>query len=124
WEREHDGLARMRTWLVDSGIADDATLAAIETEERDGVEAARRAAWTAARAPIELWRSELDSHLAAVASAAGPPSTEAAVTALSRVPTPLRRDLVATAREVLVSTLDQPSPARDGLAAWTREHEA
>lgn len=124
WERDHDGLARMRAWLIDSGIADEATLAAIEAEEREGVEAARKAAWSAARAPIELWRSELEAHLNAVGSAAGAASTEAAVAALARVPTPLRRDLVATAREVLVSTLDHPSPARDGLAAWVREHEA
>jgi len=59
WEAEFDGLAQMRTWMVDAGIAGAAELKAWEAEDRHQVEEDRAAAWDAYQAPIREERDQL-----------------------------------------------------------------
>ena len=59
WELEHDCLARLRTWLLTTGLAERAELEAIENEERDLVTQERDAAWDAFMAPIRARRDGL-----------------------------------------------------------------
>lgn len=59
WELEHDCLARLRTWLLTTGLAERAQLEAIEAEERDLVTQERDVAWEAFIAPIRAQRDSL-----------------------------------------------------------------
>lgn len=126
WERSFDGLAQMRAWLIQSGIADEETLAKVESEEREGVEAARAAAWEAVRQPVLARRDELESRVAAISTAASDPaSINTALAALGRNPTPLRRDLIATGREVLIASAGEANatPERTALVSWLQKQE-
>ncbi len=58
WEKEHDGLSRMRSWLLEEGLATEAELNAIEAEAQQQVREAQRRAWEAYVRPIEEFRQK------------------------------------------------------------------
>ncbi len=68
WEKEHDGLIRMRQWLLEEGLATKEELNAIEAEAQKQVRDAQKRAWEAYLRPIEAFHQ---SALVAV-----PPSPE------------------------------------------------
>lgn len=130
WEAEHDGLARMRSWLLAQEYASTAELDGFEKEDRDRVGEAKARAW-------EAFRKELDGELRTcvalcgqVARASQPSSggaradVEAATAALLRRQTPIRRDVLATAAEVLIASRGDETPQRAQLAKWLQEQEA
>lgn len=45
WEKEHDGIAIMRQWILNAGLADDTTLTNIENSARVEVREAKNNAW-------------------------------------------------------------------------------
>jgi len=45
WEKEHDALTHMRSWLLNSGIADQEMLAEIEKSAKSRAKEARKKAW-------------------------------------------------------------------------------
>ncbi len=51
WEAAHDGLAKMRQWLLDSQFITEKALLAIESETQQAVRQARKAAWNAFNLP-------------------------------------------------------------------------
>lgn len=63
WELEHDCLARLRTWLLTTGLAERGELESIENEEREHVGRERDAAWEAFAAPIRASRERLQAVL-------------------------------------------------------------
>lgn len=125
WEREHDCLGKMRSWLVSSGLANSAELDAIDKEEREGVEAAKQRAWAASRTPIATDIAALEVQLATLREdgPAASASVDQALATLRRNPTPLRRDVVSAGREALVATASTPSPARTALATWLTDYD-
>ena len=55
WEKEHDGLIRMRQWLLEEGLATKEELNAIEAEAQKQVRDAQKRAWEAYLRPIEAF---------------------------------------------------------------------
>lgn len=104
WEREHDGLTRMRAWLLQSGIADEHRLAEIETAALEAARAAQRRAWEAYLQPIEREHDEAAKAIetAAAALPTGDALKEIA-TRLRRTPAPLRRHAATALHEALVA---------------------
>jgi 2-oxoisovalerate dehydrogenase E1 component len=122
WEQDRDCLRRMRGWMVEKQIADPDELDRCQQEDRQLVREMQRSAWQRYREPIEAERREfLD-----LAGALGE-ETELADVAreaserLSRVPQPLRRDLLVAAQDLRVTASGIDSPAARRLAAWSRE---
>ncbi len=125
WEEEHDGLKRMRHWLLAEGLAAEAELAALESEAAEAARAAQRRAWTAYQAPI---LAEEERFVAlAEALAEGSPARaeiEAILAALARHAPMLRRHVHAAGEEALIATLGDARPQRAELVAWLRgNHE-
>ena len=122
WELEWDCLVRMRRWMLESGVAGEAELDAMEAEERQRVRDAQRAAWEAYRAPIDAERGRVVAMLGELASQlAGEEArgeVEAVAKDLGRRPAPFRRDLMAAAREALLAARGEDVPARGELARW------
>jgi len=123
WEETHDGLRRFRAWLVDGGLAEPAELDALERQAATAARDAQRRAWEAFQQPI---RDEQRAFVAlatslAERSAAGE-EIRAALAGLERAQTALRRQIQATAHEVLIATRAEGSAERDALAAWTAGH--
>jgi 2-oxoisovalerate dehydrogenase E1 component len=127
WEKDHDGIARFRTWIIDQKIASAAELDAIEEEEIEGTRDARDAAWHAYQAPIDAERDEVQAMLVSIA-AAGPDSTPAAALetiarGLGARPALLRRDIAGAVHEAMVALRAAPALA-DPLAQWKRAQDA
>lgn len=53
WEKEHDGIAIMRQWILNAGLADDATLLNIESSVRSEAREAKNNAWQRYISPVK-----------------------------------------------------------------------
>lgn len=128
WEKEYDGIKRMRDWILAEGIATEVELAAIDAEAVDFVKAEQQAAFDAYMAPIreELSQAQKlitelvnDARLASVAH-----ELHAAAQELSSLREPFRRDIMAITHRVLVTARStDPSTAGD-LAQWRKNYDA
>ena len=61
FENEYDCVARMRDWIIESGVASESQLEGWEAADKEAVEAARDLAWEAFQSPI---RAERDKAVA------------------------------------------------------------
>jgi pyruvate/2-oxoglutarate/acetoin dehydrogenase E1 component/TPP-dependent pyruvate/acetoin dehydrogenase alpha subunit len=125
FEEEYDGLARMRRWILEAGLAATSELDAIETAALEAVRAAQRRAWDAFQAPMRAEAGALAALARAVAADSPARATvESALAALGRHQPLLRRHLQATAHELLIATAGEATSAREALARWTAAHLA
>lgn len=126
WEAEHDPVLRMRTWLLESGIASDTQLEEIEAAARSEADAACERAWEAYTAPRRAAAAELAALLDAAAEETTPSSTELRRLAmhLREQEAPLHRQMQEAAQRALIWLRSSRSPARARLDAWKRRHGA
>ena len=125
WEQEYDCLRKMREWLVQASFATETDLSAWEAEDRDQVEAIRKAAWEAYLAPLLGERSQVLDMLEEIAPVSKHAAELQAIRErLAALPQPLRRDIHAAAHEALRALRDDPPPARQVLADWKRRDDA
>src|SRR5207245_4246175 len=61
FENEYDCVARMRDWVIESGVASESQLEGWEAADKEAVEAARDLAWEAFQTPV---RAERDRAVA------------------------------------------------------------
>ena len=54
WEREWDGIKKMKEWIVDNNLADEEELDDVETESKEFVRNNRNLAWEKYQAPIRV----------------------------------------------------------------------
>lgn len=123
WEREHDCLRRMRTWILDQGIATPQELNLIEERERHFVLDARDRAWDAFRAPIERERATLVEMLGEPGDGRTADPLREIRRRLDAIRFPLRRDLMASAHDALVALRGDPSTRSRDLAEWKKSRE-
>jgi pyruvate/2-oxoglutarate/acetoin dehydrogenase E1 component/TPP-dependent pyruvate/acetoin dehydrogenase alpha subunit len=127
WERDHDGIARMRGWIIDQKLATADELDAIEEREGDAARDGRDAAWREYQAPIDAERDEVVSMLTSIASggldAASTAAIEAAITSLGARRSPLRREIAADVHTALIALRDNPGAA-EPIIAWKRAQDA
>jgi pyruvate/2-oxoglutarate/acetoin dehydrogenase E1 component/TPP-dependent pyruvate/acetoin dehydrogenase alpha subunit len=124
WEQDHDCLRRMRSWMLEQGIAEPDELDRCQEEDRQLVREMQRLAWQRYREPIEIERRAFIDI--AVTLAAEPGMAEIANEAgerLSRLPQPLRRDLLAAALDLQVTIGTRETVATRRLAAWRQRLE-
>ncbi len=126
WEKEHDGLVKMRQWMIDSEIATAEELDAAQEEETAGVRAERDEAWRAYEDPI---RDEAQTVLALLNDAAASAGegararVEALRDELSRRKDPLRRDVAVAARRALAAVRADGDSVAGPLARWVEAQQ-
>ncbi|HET6232047.1 MAG TPA: thiamine pyrophosphate-dependent enzyme [Longimicrobiaceae bacterium] len=126
WEKEHDGLARMRAWIVEEGLASEEELAALEKEEAEHVRGARDEAWQAYQSPIRAEAQAAVEMLSAAAEAASEPAraqVAAARDELAKRRDPLRRDIAVSVHRALVAVRGEAEAVREPLVRWRREQK-
>ncbi|MEO7103458.1 MAG: thiamine pyrophosphate-dependent enzyme, partial [Gemmatimonadaceae bacterium] len=127
WEKDHDGIARFRDWIIKQKIASDAELDAIEERESDAARDGRDAAWREYQTPITAERDEIVAMLSNVAASDITPDVAAAVTGAAKDiagrQAPLRREIAAAVHAAMVA-LRNDSPAAAPLVTWKREQDA
>ncbi|MFM2138937.1 MAG: hypothetical protein RJA57_1244 [Bacteroidota bacterium] len=118
WEREWDGILKMREWMVSNALATDAELDQVSEAAREEVRQARRDAWDKFIAPIRaqvLRVKELSQPLAGALPEKAH-AIEQAVAALQAIREPLRRDVLKT-----LHTLVRLTGTHDA-AFWLRDY--
>ncbi|MFQ5709817.1 MAG: thiamine pyrophosphate-dependent enzyme [bacterium] len=125
WEREFDCLKKMREWIVAEEIATAKELDQMEQEDRQKVTEIRDDAWQAYIAPIREEVQALAEKIEALAktSAHAEPLNQIKHRLVS-TPNPLRRDMMAAVRKVLVTVKDEDLPAKQALLDWKKQQEA
>ncbi|MBZ0111730.1 MAG: transketolase [Thermoanaerobaculia bacterium] len=118
WEEEFDCLKRMRQWILESQIASDGDLEALEAEEKSAVLEAQQAAWEAFQAPIRRERDVVVSLLAAT-SDFDPSGTVARLVAdVERSSTLFRRPLFSALREARFALRGHREAPVEELRSW------
>jgi pyruvate/2-oxoglutarate/acetoin dehydrogenase E1 component/TPP-dependent pyruvate/acetoin dehydrogenase alpha subunit len=124
WEKEYDGISRMRQWMIDHSITDHDELEVLESEAATEVIKARDAAWNAYQAPLRKEKSELltiignkscvckDEHIDKI---------KLYTSNLQHIQSPIRKDITSTAKKILRNVcLDCPQRNTFGedLKTW------
>jgi 2-oxoisovalerate dehydrogenase E1 component len=118
FENEFDCVARMRDWIIESGIASESQLEGWEAADKEAVEAARDLAWEAFQAPI---RAERDRAVAILKSVDMPEVAE--ITSMLDEAGKVTRSLVmSSASRALHRLRGIESPARSELARFVAEY--
>lgn len=119
WESENDCLKKFREWILAAGVSSDEELDELERQDRRQVEDIRKAAWKAYQAPILEERLAVARLIEALAPhSAHSGELEEIRKRLISIPTPLRRDIMATVSAALVTVREEKLPSKDDLIHW------
>ena len=126
WEKDHDGLARFRAWIIETKLASEKELDALEEAESDATRAARDAAWREYQSPINEEKDAVSGMLAAIAASEIATPTGEALSIIARDlaarQAPLRREIAAAVHEAIVVLRDTPAAAAP-LVRWKQAQE-
>ncbi|MGE0172218.1 MAG: thiamine pyrophosphate-dependent enzyme [Oligoflexales bacterium] len=103
YETSNDGIRHMRNWMIDSAIATDKSLTALEEECSREVERMRKEAWNEFYGPMVEERNDLIGiyrESAGVCSA--PYILEKAISELERAPALNRKTILASVRNAMI----------------------
>jgi pyruvate/2-oxoglutarate/acetoin dehydrogenase E1 component/TPP-dependent pyruvate/acetoin dehydrogenase alpha subunit len=118
FEQEFDCIARMRDWIIESGIASESQLEGWEAADKEAVEAARDLAWDAFQSPI---RAERDRAVALLKRIDMPEVAE--ITNLLEEAGKVTRSFVmASASRALYQLRGIESPERTDLARFVDDY--
>jgi 2-oxoisovalerate dehydrogenase E1 component len=125
WEKERDGLVRMRAWMLEQELATEAELDALEEEESNHVRDERDAAWNAYEQPIRDEAEAVGAIIGELADAAGEngEAVRALQAELAKRRDPLRRDVTMAARRALYAARGAGGAAATRLQGWLDEQK-
>ena len=118
FEAEYDCVARMRDWVIESGIASESQLEGWEAADKEAVEAARDLAWEAFQSPI---RAERDRAVGILRRVDMPEVAEITST-LDEAVKVTRSLIMSSAKRALHQLRGLEGPARDELAKFVRDY--
>jgi len=121
WEAAYDCNLKMREWILETGMASETELEAIEADAKKAAKAGKDAAWKAFAAEIEAEQNEL---LAILEEAAA--ETEGVLEIaeqLASVINPMRLDAQKAARTAARLMVNNQSAARRKLLDWIAKTE-
>ena len=118
FENEYDCVARMRDWIIESGVASESQLEGWEAADNEAVEAARDLAWEAFQSPI---RAERDRAVAVLRRIDMPEVAEI-TNSLDEAPKVTRSLVMSSLSRALQQLRGLESPARDDLARFAGEY--
>lgn len=103
WEKEMDCIAKLKQFLIENNIADDAELSAMEDEAKEEARTAKQRAWEAFLAPIKAQMQQATSLCNQVVydGGANAQAIAAAVQELNAIKEPIRKDVMQTVRKVM-----------------------
>jgi pyruvate/2-oxoglutarate/acetoin dehydrogenase E1 component/TPP-dependent pyruvate/acetoin dehydrogenase alpha subunit len=125
WEEEYDCIRKMREWMIESDVATEPELVAIEKEDHATVEGIRKLAWEAYLAPILEERDQVMDMLDEIAGNSSHASELTQIKErLAALPAPLRRDVHSAAHEALRVLQQEANPSKQILTVWKNEQDA
>ncbi len=129
WEKEHDGIAKMRHWIVKKGIAGEEELDEIEKKAVQRVREARRNAWNNFQKPILKRRDDfIEKVNISSCRCLKVDKIDKLLQKLSRVGEPTRKDIISTGKKILRLICDTCTPGETTLkkivTQWLEEEFA
>ncbi len=96
WEKEWDGMVKMREWIIANALASHEDLVLIEQETKESVRNSKAAAWEAYLSPIKAQVEKAVDLInnAAQGAETGSESLQKGAAELSSIREPLRRDVM------------------------------
>ena len=119
FEKEFDCIARMRDWMIESGIASESQIEGWEAADKEAVEAARDLAWEAFQSPIRDERDRLVAILKRTDSSEVAEITDT----LSETSKVTRSQVISSASRALNELRGTDSPQRSALARFLKDYE-
>ncbi|HQF28840.1 MAG TPA: thiamine pyrophosphate-dependent enzyme, partial [Bacteroidia bacterium] len=125
WEEQFDCIRKMREWIIDTAIANNEELDAIDAAAKKTVNDAKKKAWDAHCNAIKAEAKDA----AAMMIAAGAESTnkifiDRLASQLSEINEPERRDINVAVKKVLRYIKEDDTAGRDQLLNWYRNFDA
>jgi len=117
WESENDCIAKMRTWMLESGIADETQIAQIEKEAKDEVRAEQRRAWADYNNFLRGEHREALEHISKFEE----PKVQALAKEMKSLAEPSLHEVYSGVRRVIRILRGKQSEAKAGLLAWYRQ---
>lgn len=125
WEKDNDGLLKMRQWMLEAGIATETEIDQVEKEATEAAKNARNAAWKALNAEI---KSDIDETKAIIELGLQHPqfgnAFEGLKEELAAEPFPIRSDALRLVNHGLRLVRMENSPLRDRLIALKGKMES
>ncbi len=123
WEADHDCLVKYRTWLLQKEYCTHKQLKDIEEDCEQQVKAAQKSAWKAYSSPIIEEQNSLLSILIPLAKkTVNNPYVALAVDQLKGNSTPIRKDVISTARKVLRHCQGINASDKSILQEWIKNY--
>jgi len=122
WEKDFDGIKKMKEWVLKFAIATDAELLHIEEQARTDVKDAKNLAWKGYLDEIKEEQAVVLGLLQSIsASSTHGTAITKIITDLKAIKDPLRRDLVSAIKMVLRITRNEKSTEREALLNLNNE---
>jgi pyruvate/2-oxoglutarate/acetoin dehydrogenase E1 component/TPP-dependent pyruvate/acetoin dehydrogenase alpha subunit len=120
FEIEFDCIKKMREFIIQNALADDATLNTIEEEAKNAVRDAKNGAWADYLSPIKSEIAEVSGIFDELLKGVNGDQISAIKTEINSIKEPYRRDLHNAVKKVLRLSKSETSPSRSKLADWLR----
>ncbi len=120
WELDFDCVKKMREFILENALADEAAINAIEETAKTKVREAQKAAWADYLLPIKTEVNEVCSLLDDLSSAEHSVAINAIKTELNSIKEPIRREIHNAVKKVLRLTKNENSSTRAKLTDWLR----
>ena len=102
WEKAHDGIDRMRQWMLETGIAGEDQIRTIEDEASETVKKARTTAWNHFMNPLKEKRDEFLRLVdITTCNCAKTAKIEQIKQEVARLSEPIRKDILSSASRIL-----------------------
>ncbi len=125
WEKDFDGIKKMREWILKFAIATEAELNGIDEQARTDVKDAKNLAWKAYLDEIKTEQKTVLAILQKIATTTSELSSVAnIVDEIEALKEPMRRDLVSAMKHVLRITRNEKTAERQELLNLNNEFAA
>jgi pyruvate/2-oxoglutarate/acetoin dehydrogenase E1 component/TPP-dependent pyruvate/acetoin dehydrogenase alpha subunit len=121
WEREWDGIKKMKEWIIDNTLADEEELNDIETESKEYIRNSRNLAFEKYRAPIKLQVTRSVDGIREMARQV-PDHSEGLLKLATELATnrePGRKEILQTIHQAL--DLAGKTPAAQNMRSWYQD---
>src|SRR5690606_38922235 len=119
WEQEHDCVAKMREWMITSGIATEDELSGIERSAKEHVRKEQKRAWADYNRTL---KKEVDEAIALLA-AIPEDTVRIMASELRSLTEPSLREVYSTVRRVIRILRGTESEEKSALSGWYREKQ-
>lgn len=123
WERNFDGIFKMREWIVSSQLATAELVEQIESEAKDFVRQEQKRSWQEFHQPIiEEMQQALDLLEKLMSASAKKEQIKDVIHSIQNFIEPTRKDFMKSVHQILVETMDESLPEREELIKWYKEY--